>query len=89
MSSELSSFIKEALAKGLKKEAITKALLSAGWRKEEVQDALSLFANVDFPVPVPRPKPYLQAREAFFIPYLFYYLIHHGLCFWHPYIPVY
>lgn len=65
MSSELSTFVKESLAKGLKRADIRRALAQAGWQEEEVQKVLASFAEVDFPVPVPKPKPYLQAREAF------------------------
>lgn len=65
MSNELRSFVKESLEKGLKKEEISRVLHSAGWEEKEVKSTLSAFSDVDFPVPVPRPKPYLQAREAF------------------------
>ena len=40
-------------------------MLQAGWREDELTNALSAYADIAFPVPVPRPKPYLQAREAF------------------------
>jgi hypothetical protein len=49
----------------MNRESIREALNKAGWQKEEVQKALSAFAEVAFPLPVPRPKPYLAAREAF------------------------
>ena len=65
MANELQIFVKEALEKGQSKEAIEQALLQAGWQKEEAQKAMESFADVVFPVAVPRPKPYLQAREAF------------------------
>src|SRR3989344_2832506 len=65
MQNELSLFIKEALEKGQSREAIQSALQKAGWRQEEIANGLSLFADIHFPVAVPRPKPYLQAREAF------------------------
>ena len=65
MNEQLYSFVKESLEKGLDRAAIEDALLQASWQKEEVRNVLSSFAEVDFPVPVPRPKPYLQAREAF------------------------
>ena len=66
MNSELYLFVKESLQQGQEREAIRQALLQARWQLEEVNSALAAFAEVDFPVPVPRPKPYLQAREAFF-----------------------
>ena len=40
-------------------------LLEAGWQDSEVRNGLSGFAEVDFSVAVPRPAPYLYAREAF------------------------
>ena len=65
MNNQLYSFVKESLQKGLDRAAIRDAVLQAGWQEEEVRSVLSSFAEIDFPVPVPRPKPYLQAREAF------------------------
>ena len=49
----------------MERSAIRDVLLKAGWREDELTNALSAYAEIDFPVPVPRPKPYLQAREAF------------------------
>ena|SRR3989344_8039095 len=65
MQNELYLFVKESLEKGQSREAIEKALLSAGWDEDEVKKAILAFADIDFPVAVPRKKPYLQAREAF------------------------
>lgn len=65
MNQELHSFVKESLGKNQSRASITEALFSAGWQKEEIVKALNAFAEVDFPVPVPRKKPYLAAREAF------------------------
>ncbi len=65
MNNELYSFVKEALEKGIARDAIKNALSAAGWREEEIQQVLAAFAQVPFAVPVPKPKPYLQAREAF------------------------
>ena len=39
--------------------------IEAGWQETEVRSGLSGFADVDFSVAVPRPAPYLYAREAF------------------------
>ena len=64
MNNQLYSFVKESLQRGLDRAAIRDAVLQAGWQEEEVRSVLSSFAEIDFPVPVPRPKPYLQAREA-------------------------
>ncbi|MDP2734602.1 MAG: DUF5671 domain-containing protein [bacterium] len=65
MNSELHSFVKEALGKGQGREAVRAALAQAGWEAKEIAKALGSFADVSFPVPVPKKKPYLAAREAF------------------------
>ncbi|MDD5252197.1 MAG: DUF5671 domain-containing protein [Patescibacteria group bacterium] len=65
MTEDLKSFIKDALVAKLPRPQIQSALEAAGWPKEEIVNALALFAESDFPLPVPRPKPYMSAREAF------------------------
>lgn len=65
MNAELYDFIKECLSRGLVRADIGQALRQAGWPEDEIDNALGSFAEVDFPVPVPRPKPYFHAREAF------------------------
>jgi hypothetical protein len=62
---ELFRFVKDALARGQKREDVRDVLLKAGWSADQVTGALAGFADVEFPVPVPRPKPYLSAQEAF------------------------
>ncbi len=62
---ELSGFLKEGLERGLPREQLEEVLLEAGWPRDQVRGALGGFADVTFPIPVPRPKPYLIAREAF------------------------
>jgi hypothetical protein len=64
-SDELIAFVKEALARGLPRDQIDGALRTAGWRPEQIAKALSAYSAVDFPVPVPRPRASLSAREAF------------------------
>ena len=66
MNNELRAFVKESLERGLERDAVRSVLLQAGWREDELRDALASFADIDFPVAVPRPRPYLHAREAFF-----------------------
>ncbi|HEX7156554.1 MAG TPA: DUF5671 domain-containing protein [Burkholderiaceae bacterium] len=62
---ELESFTRECLMRGLSREEIARALASAGWTLDQVRSALGAFADSAFPIPVPRPRPYLSAREAF------------------------
>ena len=69
---ELLGFVKDALARGQSRTSIEDALLQAGWKPDQVKSALGAFAQVDqFPIPVPRPKLYLSAREAFMYLVLF------------------
>ena len=65
MNEELRQFIKESLESGQDRNAIRNVLVEAGWQEREVNSNLASFADVDFPVAVPRPRPYLYAREAF------------------------
>jgi uncharacterized protein DUF5671 len=37
----------------------------AGWAQADIAAAIDAFAEVDFPLPVPKPRPYLSAREVF------------------------
>jgi len=71
MNEELLSFVKEALTHGTPRAAIKDTLLEAGWRADQVEGALASYAPTDFPIPVPVPKPYLSAREAFIYLVLF------------------
>jgi Domain of unknown function (DUF5671) len=71
MTSELREFVRDALAHGMPRGEIREKLLAAGWRAEEVQTALDSFAEIESPVPVPRRRPYLSARETFFYLVLF------------------
>ena len=62
---ELRSFIKDGLAHGVSRADLKDVLGRAGWAVGDVQGALTSFAEVEFPIPVPRPQPYLSARDAF------------------------
>ncbi len=65
MNEELRRFIKESLEQGIDRDTIRNVLLEAGWQERDVRSAMAAYADVDFPVAVPRPRPYLHAREAF------------------------
>lgn len=62
---ELEIFVREALLRGQSKEATAQALSAAGWSKEQTRGALDAYADIDFAVPVPKPRASLSAREAF------------------------
>jgi hypothetical protein len=68
---ELSDFVRDALARGVPRPQVEAVLRTAGWSAEQVHDAMSAFADVEFVLPVPKPRPYLSAREAFMYLVLF------------------
>jgi hypothetical protein len=68
---ELELFVREALSRGKTRAEVAAALAAAGWPQEQVRGALDAYADVPFVVPVPKPRPYLSAREAFLYLLLF------------------
>ena len=68
---DLPDFVRDSLARGLSRAQIETVLARAGWDGDQIKGAVGGFADVEFPVPVPRPKPYLSAREAFMYVVLF------------------
>lgn len=68
---DVAAFVGEALRAGASRANIAAALTTAGWPAAQVQDALDAYAPIDFPVPVPRPRPYLSAFETFIYLVLF------------------
>jgi hypothetical protein len=68
---ELDTFVRDALARNQSRESIQAALAAAGWPAEQIRSALSAYADVAFVVPVPRPRAFLSAREAFLYLVLF------------------
>lgn len=68
---DLTDFVRDALARGLPRQRIEQALLQAGWDADLVRTALAAYADVEFPIPVPRPKAYVSAKEAFLYLVLF------------------
>ena len=65
MNVELVEFTRGALATGIGRKEIADTLRRAGWAEHDIKAAMDAFADVAFPIPVPRPKPYLSAREVF------------------------
>ena len=64
-SKEIARFLREGMARGVPRQRLERVLLEAGWPRDQVRGGLRAFADVEFPIPVPRPAPYLSAREAF------------------------
>ncbi|MEK7116103.1 MAG: DUF5671 domain-containing protein [Patescibacteria group bacterium] len=71
MPNDIKLFVQSALEKGASRNQIQDILTKAGWPQDEIQNALDQYLDVAFPVPVPRRKPYLSAREAFLYLLLF------------------
>jgi len=61
---DLFSFVKDALGRGTPRPVLTDVLSRAGWQSAQINATLGSFADVDFPIPVPRPRQYLSARDA-------------------------
>ena len=71
VSEELIAFVRDGLHHGIPRVQLEQALLVAGWTAEQVKGALASFADMEFPIPVPHPRPYLSPREAFMYVVLF------------------
>jgi hypothetical protein len=67
----LIDFVRDALGRGVSRAQIEDALRKSGWTTDQIRGALTSYADVDFPIPVPRARPYLSAREAFIYLVLF------------------
>ena len=68
---ELHEFVREGLARGASRRDLETVLAQAGWNPVQSRAALAGFSEVAFPVPVPRPRPVLDARDAFLYLVLF------------------
>jgi hypothetical protein len=62
---ELERFVRDALAAGASRQEVEDTLVAAGWPDAQIRAPLAAWADVPFAVPVPRPRPYLSARDAF------------------------
>ena len=67
----LVAFVQKALAKGQTREQVGEVLAKAGWSAGQVRDALGAFADVPFPIAVPKPRASSNARDAFVYGVLF------------------
>ena len=65
ISAELVEFVKAGLDRGIPKQELNVVLRNAGWDREQISGAIARFADVDFSIPVPRPTPHVNTREAF------------------------
>lgn len=77
---QLAAFVHDALTAGKSRKDIETALGQAGWAPNEVRDALNAWAESDFTPPVPKPRAYVSAKEAFFYGLMFIAL---GWTTWH------
>lgn len=70
-SDELAHFVREALTSRRSRSEIDDALTAAGWSEKERSDAIEAYAETDFVPPVPRPRPYVSAKDTFMYGLLF------------------
>lgn len=68
---DLHDFVKDALGRGKSREEVEAVLTRSGWSAVQARAALAEFAEVEFPIPVPRPRASLDARDAFLYLVLF------------------
>lgn len=61
----LTSFVEAALNAGASRADIERSLADAGWSRDQIRDGMANFADIDFRVPVPRPRAEVSARDAF------------------------
>lgn len=61
----LKEFVREALARGVGREEISRGLRQAGWPEKEIQEGLESFVDAGLPLPVPRCQASGSPREAF------------------------
>lgn len=76
----LGEFVRLALQQGSTPDAVHAALAEAGWSESEIKEALSGWSTVRGLPPIPRPRPYVSAREALLYGLLFLSL---GMIAWH------
>lgn len=62
---QVADFVGRALEQGRSRDEVAGALRGAGWAEAEVARAMGSWAEGGFSPPVPRPRSYVSAREAF------------------------
>jgi len=62
---QITQFVHDALVAGRSRDDISQVLRDAGWTAGEISGALAAYAETEFSPPVPRPRPFVSAREAF------------------------
>ena len=60
----LTNFVAEALHSGICRERIKETLLQAKWSPDQIDGALKVWSDVDFPIPIPKPQAQFSARDA-------------------------
>lgn len=75
LNEELVRFVRAGLERSMPRSEMQDVLLKAGWPGEQVRRALDAFADVAFPIPVPRPVAAVSARDAFMYVVMFATLI--------------
>ncbi|TVS01768.1 MAG: hypothetical protein EA407_11230 [Rhodobacteraceae bacterium] len=61
---QLAQFVQQGLRAGHSSQELRDGLSAAGWTEREIDDALSGWTQTGLRLPVPRPRPYVSAREA-------------------------
>jgi len=79
-SDQLAQFVRDALIQGRSRADIEAALARAGWTANETASAVGAWADDGFSPPVPRPRPFVSAKEAFFYGLMFISL---AMTTWH------
>src|SRR5512143_153589 len=71
MDQPIAGFVREALARGVSRDDIARALQKGGWDQKEIVTALDAFVESDLPLPVPRKRVSSSPKEAFLFLMLF------------------
>lgn len=61
----LVQFVDAALRAGASRSEVRQVLNTAGWSEDQIREALGAFSDVEFVIPVPRPRVQVSARDAF------------------------